>query len=136
MRFGGSTYHGEFFNIEQNRGKVTAIVYWSSNIGGISTTLKNIDAIAQKFSESQLEVVGVSLDDEELPLEVALGDAAVNWKQMFDPDPAKRSWNHPVVKYYGVLNVPSIWLVNQDGIVVSVNTSETDLEEQLSKLMQ
>ncbi|MCA9040392.1 MAG: hypothetical protein KDA65_08605, partial [Planctomycetaceae bacterium] len=134
LKFGGSTYHGEFFKIEQNRGKVTAIVYWSSNIGGIGETLTKIDAVAKKYDPSQLEVVGVSLDQEELPMEVVVGDSGITWKQLLDPDPTKRSWQHPVVKYYGVLNVPSIWLVDQNGVVVSTNTSLDNLEADLSKL--
>ncbi|QDU79896.1 hypothetical protein Pla110_16160 [Polystyrenella longa] len=136
LKFGGSTYQGEFFKIEQNRGKVTAIVYWSSNIGGIEEVLTEIDSIAGQFDASKLEVVGVSLDDDELPLEIAVGNAGIAWKQLFDPDPTKRSWQHPVVKYYGVLNVPSIWLIDQNGMVVSTSVSEKDLTAELTKLIK
>lgn len=136
LKFGGATYGGEFFNINQNRGKVTAIVYWNSHIGGIQETLKKIDTITSKYEDSQLQVIGVSLDDEELQLEVAVGDAGISWPQLFDPDASKRGWQHPVVKYYGVLNVPSIWLVDANGTVVSTNTSEADLETKLAELIK
>ena len=80
--------------------------------------------------------MGVRLDQEALPMEVVVGDSGITWKQLLDPDPTKRSWQHPVVKYYGVLNVPSIWLVDQNGVVVSTNTSLDNLEADLSKLVK
>lgn len=128
LKFGGSTYGGDFLKIDKYIGKTTVIVYWSSNSADVQQYLTRVDQICKKVGAS---TIGVALDEDELALEQTVGETGIKWQQVFSGNPEQRRWETPVVKYYGVNKVPSLWIMKADGTVLTCSAQLDTLEETL-----
>jgi hypothetical protein len=54
---------------------------------------------------------------------------------LFYADPDKQHWEHPLAKYYGVHDIPSVWLVDQEGVAVDTHVAPESLDGQLRLLI-
>ena len=59
----------------------------------------------------------------------------LTWLQLFYSDADKRHWEHPLAQYYGVHDIPSLWLVDQDGVAVDTHVTAESLDGQLRYLI-
>ena len=46
----------------------------------------------------------------------------------------KHGWNNPLVAHYGIMDIPAMWLIDQNGNVVSTTVSVQSLKSDLDKL--
>jgi hypothetical protein len=84
----------------------------------------------------KLRVVGVAMDEEEGRLNRFLDMHQVPGQQVFFPDAEQRSWNSPIVTWWGLARCPSIWLVDGTGKVVSTSVSPKNLTVEVKKLVR
>ena len=124
LQLAGPTLDGNFVSIEEMRGKGVLVVFWSTNSQPFIEALPAIQAAAKKY-EKFVRVVGVNLDTEELALDRFLKKSELSWTQIFHSEKAQRGWNAPLAVHYGVSSVPTMWLIDPEGIVAS-----TDLDAQ------
>ena len=80
-------------------------------------------------------MIGVCLDESDKPMQEFIERNGLSWTQIFYADQAKRHWEHPLVQYYGVHDITSIWLVSADGIVVDTHVTPDSLNGQLKLLL-
>jgi peroxiredoxin len=135
LKLGGETREGGFVNIEQFRGKPVLIVFWASDAESFATMLPKLQEVLRPYEKSALAVIGVCLDENDRPLDEFVQKNGLTWTQIFYADQAKRHWDHPLVQYYGVHDIPSVWLVNADGIVVDTHVTPDSLDGQLKYLL-
>jgi hypothetical protein len=56
-------------------------------------------------------------------------------QQIFFPNAQQRSWDSPLIRFWGVARAPSVWLIDSKGNVVSTTaTAKTTLKELQSML--
>ena len=55
-------------------------------------------------------------------------------KHIFFRGEDEQRWENPIVRYWGVQDIPSIWIVDQAGTVVTTDASFKNLGEQLLEL--
>jgi peroxiredoxin len=135
LEFGGETPVGERVRIEQFKGKPVLIVFWSSDSEPFVEMLPELKNVLRRYEKSGLAVIGVCLDESETTLDAFTEKNGLSWTQIFFADQDKRHWDHPVVRYYGVREVPSLWLVNRDGVVVDTQVTLEALPNQLRDVM-
>ena len=80
-------------------------------------------------------MIGVCLDESDKTMDEFVEKNGLTWTQIFYADPAKRHWEHPLVQFYGVHDIPSIWLVNAEGVVVDTHVTPDTLDGQLKYLL-
>lgn len=110
--FGGPTLDGGFVKLEDYAGKPMLIVFWSKDSETFNRDLPRILAAEAKYGPAGLQIIGVNLDRDELPLEQYLEKSKVGWRQIFHTDAASRGTRNPVAMHYGVTSVPTYWLVD------------------------
>lgn len=135
LKFGGETREGGFVNIDEFRGKPVLIVFWDSDSEPFQTMLPQLQRVIRPYGKSALTVIGVCLDESDKAMDAFVEQHGLAWPQVFYADPAKRHWEHPLVQFYGVRDIPSIWLVNADGIVVDTHVTPDSLGGQLKYLL-
>jgi peroxiredoxin len=135
LKLGGETLDGGFVNIEQFRGKPALIVFWASDSEPFQTLLPGLQQVLRNYEKSALTVIGVCLDESDKPMQEFIERNGLSWTQIFYADQAKRHWEHPLVQFYGVHDIPSIWLVSADGIVVDTHVTPDSLNGQLKYLL-
>ncbi len=55
----------------------------------------------------------------------------MTWSQYFDG----KGWNNQIAKKYGVNSIPSMWLLDKEGNVISADARH-NLEEEIEKLLK
>ena len=135
LQLAGPTIDGGFISVDDFKNKVVLVVFWSSENESFQKDVAAIHKITTKYKKFGLEVIGVNLDEEEPNVEAFLEKYPLTWKQIFYSDPAKRRWNTPVVKYYGVRELPMMWLVDHHGNVADTKVKADTLEKQVRELL-
>jgi thiol-disulfide isomerase/thioredoxin len=113
------------------RGKVVLIQYWASWSGPSKADMPTLKELWNKYGRS-FTIVGVSVDSDVEKLKAYLAENPLPWPQIceqggLDSRPANA---------LGILTVPTMILLDQEGKVVSRNISTGDLEAELKKLIR
>ena len=90
-----------------------------------------MSAAYEKLHGKGFEVVGISLDEDEAALKRVLKTKKIAWPQHFDG----RGWENEIAHRFGITALPTMWLVNKEGMLVEVNP-EGDLAEKIGKLLK
>lgn len=128
LQLTGPTVDGGFCKMDDFAGKTVLVCFWSTDSSRFLEVLPQIQAVAAKYGKYGFAVVGVNLDEEDAEVTAFLEQNAMPWPQILDPDPAKRRWDNPVVKHYGVRDIPTLWLVDSQGIVVETFVEPEQLD--------
>jgi tetratricopeptide (TPR) repeat protein len=132
MELTGRTSAGQSFDMHSQKGKVVAVYYWASYSKTVDDDFAKLKQLSDKLGSKGFVIVTVDLDDEP-----AQGMAAIQ-KATF---PATHivadggGLNGSLATQYGIMGVPSLFLVGRDGKVISRNLNMTGLEEALQKAL-
>jgi peroxiredoxin len=87
------------------------------------------------YHDKGFEVLGVSLDDTPEAAKKYAAQNKLPWDSLFSKNEEERSWNHPLVKHYGIGGIPTAILVGKDGKVVNMNARDEVLRNELKRLL-
>ncbi len=135
-QFAGPTADGGFVSADEFPGKPTLIYFWESDSPEFSDGLLPVlEKISSQWPSDQLRIVGVALDEDESTLNSFMEMNNVPGQQIFFPNVQQRSWDSPLIRFWGVARAPSVWLIDAKGKVVSTTaTAKTTLKELQSML--
>ncbi len=135
-QFSGPTADGGFVSADEFPGKATLIYFWESDSPEFSEGLLPVlEKIRAQWPADQLRIVGVALDEDESTLNSFMEMNNVPGQQIFFPNVQQRSWDSPLIRFWGVARAPSVWLIDAKGKVVSTTaTAKTTLKELQSML--
>ena len=104
---------GSTFRLSDYRGnKAVLIDFWATWCPPCIDEIPTIKSIAETYRDQGLEVVGVSLDRDEQALRDFVKEEKLSYVQVFDEDKART-----IAKSYGVWGIPSVFLVNKNGVI-------------------
>lgn len=136
-QFSGPTADGGEISAAEFVGKPTLIYFWDSESEEFTKDLLPLlEKIAGQLSSDRLRIVGVALDEDESIMNSFMESHAVPGQQIFFPNVEQRSWNSPLVRFWGIAKSPSIWLVDATGKVTSTTVTSDELVAQLQKLVK
>lgn len=132
----GTTLDGEAFDIKQLDGKVVLVDYWATWCPPCVAEIPHLKEMYEAYHEKGFEVVGISLDDDRGTLEEFLEREEIPWINLYPTDEEKQGIDgHPLARRYGIASIPSVFLVDQEGKVVSMQARGRELTNQLEKLL-
>ena len=131
LEFAGPTLEGGFINLDDYNDRIVLIAFWSSENEEFAAQVPELKTLYEKYNKFGFEIIGVCMDEEEAALNTWLEEQGVNWRQIFFVNKEERSWRNPVAQYYGVRKLPTMWLVDHNGVVQNANVSASSLEESL-----
>jgi hypothetical protein len=131
----GETSDGRFLKNGQLLGKPVLVVFWSSDSDAFQEMLPQLQKVTQPYERSRLTILGVCLDEDKAAMDSFISKSGLAWIQLFYADPEKQHWQHPLAQYYGVHDIPSMWLVDQEGIAVDTHVTAESLDGQLRYLI-
>ena len=130
LQLAGPTVDGNYISVEDYRGKTLVIVFWSSQAKPFTDGLPALTKLLTR-AQNVVSVVGVNLDTEELPLDQFLEEHNLSWPQIFFSEPEKRGWNSPLATFYGIMSLPTIWIVDPQGVVAETDVTMENIEAKL-----
>jgi peroxiredoxin len=131
----GSVLGGGTLDWNAYRGKVVLLDFWATWCKYCVEELPDVKAVYEKLHDRDFEVVGISLDDNQQQLAEFVTQRKLPWVMLFETNPAKQGWEVPLVKQFGIEELPTLMLINRAGKIVSISARGEDLEAQVEKLL-
>jgi uncharacterized membrane protein len=129
-----SLMDGKKFAIDDRR-RVVVVEFWSSADPNSVADQEILKDLYGRYKKDGLEIVGIPLDDKETAVQQHLMKNKVSWPQNVVPfEPKDQGFNHPVARQYGVMQVPTNFLV-ADGKVVATQIRGQALRRKVEELM-
>jgi WD40 repeat protein/peroxiredoxin len=132
MEFQGHRLDGTPFDSSVCQGKVVLVDFWTAWCPYCWPEITNARRNYRLYHDRGFEVVAVNLDQDRQKLDEFLRKDPLPWV-VLHTDGA--GWNHPLAAHYGISSVPTMFLVGQDGKVVSTQVRGRQLDQLLERLL-
>ncbi len=122
---------GKRLRIEDYAGKFIIVDFFATWCEPCLTEVPRIQKHYAKYKDKGLEVIGISLDDDVEALKAYLEGAKLPWPIVHDdaPEPLDR-----LQMKFGVSHLPTVLLLNKEGIVVSLEARGAELDRLVQML--
>ncbi len=128
----GPGLKNETIDSAQRTGKTLLYVFWATWAGPFKVEMPELVKVYQKYHDKGLEIVGINLDNERGEVDAFVTAHQVPWPQIFEGG----GMESRLAIEYGIISVPTMFLVDADGKVVSRSLrNSADLDRQLEKLL-
>src|SRR5262245_48287938 len=134
MELAGVSTEGAKFDISQYKGKVVLVDFWATWCGPCRAALPDLKDTYEKFHQQGLEVVGVSLDRELSDLTQFIDKEKIPWINLVGEE-KEGEIKFPLAEKYGILGIPTTFLVSRDGKIATQVLGAQDLTKQIEKLI-
>jgi len=114
------------------RGKYMLVVLWASWCGPCRAEHPRLNAIYQKYKETNFKMIGVSLDKDKSKWMQAMIKDSLQWTQLIDI----KAFEGQLAEYYHIETIPTNFLVDQDGKILAVKLTTEELEDELKKILK
>ena len=121
---------GRKVDVQKLKGKVVLVDFWATWCGPCMVALPEVVEVYHKYHDKGFEIVGISLDKSQKALEGVVEKYKMPWPQFFDG----QGWGNKYVIEYNISAVPTMWLVDKQGKLRTMNGRE-DLEKQVQDLL-
>ncbi len=121
---------GREIDLAMMRGKVVLIVFWATWHGSSVAELKKVAAAYERHHDQGLEIICISHDRDQEKLLHFVKEKNIPWPQYFDGKGTKNDLS----RRYSLRNLPALWLVNKQGLVVYTD-ARGELDELVGKLL-
>ncbi|MEZ6057233.1 MAG: thioredoxin-like domain-containing protein [Planctomycetaceae bacterium] len=128
----GKLMGGGTADARQYRGKVLVVVYWATWCEPFTKELPQLIELYSTYRREGFEVLGVNVDTEGAPVQQYLQQYKMPWPNIAEEGGLE---SRPAQEF-GIITMPTMFLVGQDGRVLSTALSIEDLKKQLGELLK
>ena len=117
-------------SLEDYRGKVVLLDFWTTTCGPCIAEMPNMKKVYDAYKDVGFDVIGVNIDADEADLHEFLKVCNLPWRQIFGGQ------DSPLKKLYHVRGVPSPWLMDKEGKVISYQARGTALKKLVAEAVK
>ena len=116
---------GKSISLTDYRGKIVLLDFWATWSSPCIAGIPTIKAVYEKYHHKGFEVIGISLDVDEMALREFIAENPLPWRQIFDGKQLKG----PLAQRYGIRSAPRMFLLDRKGKVISVKVRSRTLDK-------
>jgi peroxiredoxin len=132
LAIAGTGLSGDTVDSAKYRGKPVLIVFWSSWASPVKQDLPDLIKLYEKRKKDGLQIIGVNLDNERGESDAFVKEHQLGWPQIFEPG----GMESRLAVDYGIILLPSMFLVDSEGRVVNRNLrTSAEVERHLDKML-
>ncbi len=128
----GKTLYQKDLASTQYNGKVLLVLFWASYAKPFTDDLPVIQEVYAKHNKEGFEILGINMDSDLTALGAYLKQHGIQWQSLRDAP--KEAGMQPGDYGYGIVSVPTMFLVNKEGVVEGGITT-TNLEFAVDALL-
>jgi thiol-disulfide isomerase/thioredoxin len=129
LAIAGTTAHGEEFKWAGYRNRVVIVDVWATWCGPCRKQMPLVRALYDKYHARGLEVVGVSIDANREALRKYLDENEVPWVTLAGQG------SQDLAAKYGIRGIPTMFLIDQQGNIVSQTHAVSGFAPQIDALL-
>lgn len=129
LALSGPAPTGGTIDIESYKGRVVAVVFWAGWSTQFVADVPVLRALYEQYGDRGFEIVGVNLDQQPADVTNFTRQNRMTWPNIFQPG----GLDSPLAQQFGLVSVPTIFLVGRDGRVVSNGMTINDLKTSLAE---
>lgn len=139
----GQLMNGEAFDLKDLKGKYVLVDFWGSWCGPCMVEMPGIKMLNEKYKSAQfknaagLTLLSVAIERDENRWKRAVDRIGMPWKHhIADLTTSFKFINSPIAAEFGVKQVPSKFLLDENGVIIGVNQSIEELDKFLTKRLK
>ncbi len=129
--FSATTHDGTPISGSDYHGKMLVLNFCAKWCGFCASEIPHLKKVYEEYHDKGLEIIGVSLDENEAELQEYIKENDIPWPQVFDG----KGWNTELARYFGIISLPSQWLIHRDRTIISVDTRGEQLGQLVEQLI-
>lgn len=123
---------GKTFQLSQEKGKVMLIDFWATWCPPCRAELPLIQEYYKKLHKKGFDIIGISLDSKEEKLRQFIKEKKIPWRIAF----SGQGWDDKTSDLYGVISIPSYWLIDKKGNLRYFGLREEALKKAVEELLK
>lgn len=117
---------GNPISLQDYRDKVVLLDFWAVWCGFCINEMPNLKRVYDTYKDQGFDIIGVSLDDEASELRDYIKENDLQWRQIYS---GERWKDDPLAQQYNITGVPSQWLIDADGKLITHKARGEKLEQ-------
>lgn len=130
--FNAQTIQDNTISLSEQKGKVVILEFWATWCGPCLPDIPHLKFLHSKYSEDELQIIGVSLDTNTEKLMNFIAKEEMHWPQIIQDN----KYDDEITSKYNVYIIPRSFIIGRDGKIVAKNLREEELEKEIAKLVQ
>jgi len=129
---GKKTIDGKDLSLASLKGKVVLVDFWATWCPPCRAEVGPLVKVYNQYKDKGFEIVGISFDNDRKAFDEYVKENGMPWIHYFDG----KGWENEVGPAYGIQSIPTMYLLDKEGKVVSTELRDGKLEEELKKLLK
>jgi peroxiredoxin len=128
------TINGEKWTLQGQRDKVVLLIFWSTTCRFSQRAIPDLKDIYDKYHDrDDFLMIGVSLDIDRDMLSCFLSTKGIHWTTLFEEG---KGWDNSFSNEFEIHRIPSVWIIDKQGIIRSYHMRVEDIDMTLSALLK
>lgn len=129
---GKKTTDDKDLNLERFKGKILLVDFWATWCPPCRAEVEPLVKTYKAYKDKGFEIVGISFDKDKTAFDDYLKENEMTWPQYYDG----KYWENEVGPTYGIQSIPTMYLLDKEGKVISTDLRGGKLEEELAKILK
>ena len=132
LKLVGTDFSGKDFDIVSLRNKFVLVYFWSSTTRACEQEHPYMLSVYNKYRDRGFEIVGIGLDEKKGEAQAFLERLMIPWINLWE---SRKKGVSKVMESYGVSAIPTVFLLDRGGKVITIEARGLLLGKALEKLL-